>query len=55
MNILHGKMKNSRVSLQRLQKGETSAYKWVTAEELRSMSRNELATHRMLNFIEELK
>ncbi|MCQ2414512.1 MAG: hypothetical protein Q4A04_00580 [Eubacteriales bacterium] len=39
----------------RLQEGETSAYKWVTVEELRSMSRDELATQRMLNFIEELK
>ena len=38
-----------------LQEGETSTYKWVTAEELRSMSRDELATQRMLNFIEELK
>ena len=38
-----------------LQDGETSGYKWVTAEELRSMTRNELATQRILNFIEELK
>lgn len=38
-----------------LQVGETSGYKWVTAEELRSMTRNELATQRILNFIEELK
>lgn len=38
-----------------LQEGETSAFKWVTAEELRSMTRDELATQRMLNFIEELK
>nr|WP_297707788.1 GNAT family N-acetyltransferase [uncultured Butyrivibrio sp.] len=38
-----------------LQEGETSAYRWVTAEELRSMTRDELATQRMLNFIEELK
>ncbi|WP_178297670.1 hypothetical protein [Butyrivibrio hungatei] len=37
-----------------LQEGETSAYKWVTAEELRSMPRNKQATQRMLNFIEEL-
>ncbi|SDQ11297.1 ADP-ribose pyrophosphatase YjhB, NUDIX family [Streptococcus equinus] len=37
-----------------LQEGETSAYKWVTAEELRQMSREELATQRILNFIEEL-
>ena len=38
-----------------LQEGETSAYKWVTSEELRSMPRNELATQRMLNFIKDLK
>lgn len=38
-----------------LQEGETSAYKWVTAEELRLMPRNELATMRMLNFIKDLK
>ncbi|MDY4693941.1 MAG: NUDIX domain-containing protein, partial [Blautia sp.] len=38
-----------------LQEGETSAYKWVTAEELRSMPRNELATMRMLYFIKDLK
>lgn len=37
-----------------LQDGETSAFKWVTAKELHSMSRNELATMRQLNFIEEL-
>ena len=37
-----------------LQEGETSAYKWVTAEELCQMSREELATQRILNFIEEL-
>ncbi|SEK33641.1 NUDIX hydrolase [Streptococcus equinus] len=37
-----------------LQEGETSAYKWVTAEELRQMSREELATQRIQNFIEEL-
>ncbi len=38
-----------------LQEGETSAFKWVTAAELGSMTRDELATQRMLNFIEELK
>ena len=38
-----------------LQEGETSAFKWVTADELRNMSRDELATQRQLNFIEELK
>ena len=37
-----------------LQEGETSAYKWVTAEELRQMSQEELATQRIQNFIEEL-
>ncbi|QIM47107.1 NUDIX domain-containing protein [Streptococcus ruminicola] len=37
-----------------LQEGETSAYKWVTAEELCQMSRGELATQRIRNFIEEL-
>ncbi len=30
-----------------LQESETSAYKWVTAAELCSMPRNELATMRM--------
>ena len=38
-----------------LQKGETSAYKWVTREELRKMSRDEIATQRIQNFIEELR
>ena len=38
-----------------LQEGETSAYKWVTCEELRKMSRDELATQRIQNFIEELR
>ncbi len=37
-----------------LQEGETMAYKWVSASELRGMSRDELATMRLLNFIEEL-
>ncbi len=37
-----------------LQEGETMDYKWVTADELRKMSRDELATMRSLNFIEEL-
>ncbi len=37
-----------------LQEGETMAFKWVTAVELRSMSRHELATMRPLNFISEL-
>ena len=38
-----------------LQEGETSAYKWVTCDELRSMSRDEIATQRIQNFIEELR
>lgn len=38
-----------------LQEGETSDYKWITANELRRLSRDELATQRILNFIEELK
>ena len=38
-----------------LQDGETSSYKWVTGNELRLMSRDELATQRIQNFIEELK
>ena len=37
-----------------LQEGETIAFKWVAADELRSMSRDDLATVRPLNFIEEL-
>ena len=37
-----------------LQEGETTDYKWITAKELRNMSRNELASRRILNFIEEL-
>ena len=38
-----------------LQEGETSAYKWVTADELISMKKEELATERMQKFIDELK
>lgn len=38
-----------------LQKGETSAYKWVSAEELASMSKDELVTQRMQRFIKELQ
>ena len=37
-----------------LQEGETADYKWITADELRKMSRDELATQRILTFIEEL-
>ena len=39
----------------RLQEGETSAYRWVTKEELLSMKSWELLTDRMQGFIEELK
>lgn len=38
-----------------LQEGETSAYKWVTRDELRLMSRDELASQRIQNFIDELR
>jgi hypothetical protein len=37
-----------------LQEGETMVFKWIAADELRSMSRDDLATVRPLNFIEEL-
>ena len=37
-----------------LQEGETTDFKWITANELRNMSGNELATRRILTFIEEL-
>lgn len=39
----------------KLQKGETVAFKWVTAKELREMKKAELVTQRMQQFIEELK
>ena len=35
----------------RLQEGETTAYKWVCRKELSEMTRKELATQRILNFI----
>lgn len=38
-----------------LQAGETSAYKWVTKDELTSMKKEELVTDRMQGFIDELK
>ena len=38
-----------------LQEGETSAYKWVSKEELLSMKNDELATKRIQGFIDELK
>ena len=37
-----------------LQEGETSDYKWITANELRKLSKDELATQRILNFVEGL-
>ena len=38
-----------------LQEGETSAYRWVTRNELISMKKEELVTERMQGFIDELK
>ncbi len=38
-----------------LQEGETTAYKWVTKDELISMKKEELVTERMQKFIDELK
>ncbi len=35
----------------RLQEGETIAYKWISEKELLEMTRKELATQRILNFI----
>ena len=47
----------SRVRLHKesiiLQEGETSAFKWVTGDELRKMSRDEIATQRIQNFMAE--
>ena len=37
-----------------LQEGETTDFKWITADELRKMTVDELATQRILNFIEKL-
>ena len=37
-----------------LQEGETTDYRWITADELRKMSKDELASQRILNFVEEL-
>lgn len=39
----------------KLQKGETVAFKWVSAKELREMKKSELVTERMQKFIDELK
>ena len=38
-----------------LQEGETSAFKWVSKDELLSMKKEDLVTHRMQRFINELK
>lgn len=38
-----------------LQEGETSAYKWVSRDELLSMKKTELVTERMQGFIRELQ
>lgn len=38
-----------------LQEGETSAYRWISADELRRMSGGELATTRVRMFVEELR
>ncbi len=37
-----------------LQEGETSAFRWVSASALRNMTKDELATQRIQNFIGEL-
>ena len=38
-----------------LQEGETSAYRWISAEDLKRMPREELATYRVQTFMEELR
>lgn len=38
-----------------LQEGETSAFKWVTKDELISMKKEELVTERMQRLVDELK
>ena len=38
-----------------LQEGETSAYRWISADDLKRMSREELATYRVQTFLEELR
>ena len=38
-----------------LQEGETSAFKWVSRDELISMKKSELVTERMQRFIKELQ
>ena len=37
-----------------LQDGETCNYRWIQKEELRNMSKSELATQRIQNFVSEL-
>ena len=39
----------------RLQEGETIAYKWITNNELIAMKEDELVTHRIQKFVEDLK
>ena len=38
-----------------LQEGETSAYRWIRAEDLKQMSHEELATYRVQTFMEDLR
>ncbi len=38
-----------------LQEGETTAYKWLSAEEVRNMPRDEMASYRIFCFVKELK
>ena len=38
-----------------LQEGETSAYKWVSKDELINMKKSQLVTERMQKFVNELK
>ena len=38
-----------------LQDGETVDYRWVSVDALRSMSKDELVTYRIQQFIEEFK
>ena len=52
--VLHHNHKSFYVDSIVLQEGETSNYKWITADRLLKLSRDELATQRILNFIEEL-
>lgn len=38
-----------------LQEGETSAFKWVSKDDLLNMKKSQLVTERMQNFVDELK